>query len=135
MANRGVVPIDGTTPVGQVRLLLGDTIFAPLVPPRGDEADFTYFSDLDIANALSAGAGSTLRATGYLVQQLALNAAQSGKSIKASDFSISTTGRGADLLAVAKSYFVEATAADLRDSGGDEESILIVGPTLRGTWL
>jgi hypothetical protein len=107
----GLFPIDPTTLIGMVRLDLGDD-----TPDAS--GDFT-FSDDAIDAALARGGDSIPRACGMLVKRLALQATLAGQSIKADDFSINTSNRGKDLLAVAKSYFDEADAADVIEGAGE----------------
>lgn len=112
MTNRGVQPLDPTTPVGQLRLNLGDTAFVELAPPAPGFAAYANYSDDALEAFLAAAGNNVLRATGNAYMQLAAIYAAQGKSIRTDDLSVDTKGRGADLLAVAKSYFDQASSAE-----------------------
>lgn len=112
MSNRGVSPIDPATPVGQLRLAVADTASVALEPAEVGVVDYANYSDADLEAFLAAASGEPVRATGYAYLQLAAIYSAQGKSIRTDDLAISTLGRGADLIAVAKSYFAQADAAD-----------------------
>lgn len=65
MVNRGVTPIDSSTPVGQLRIFLGDVDSVPLNPPETGYVDYTNFSDAQLEQYITWGGGSITRATGY----------------------------------------------------------------------
>lgn len=112
MSNPGVAPLDPNTPVGQLRALVGDTQYVPLVPPVTGQGDYNVWSDHSLAAVLATQGGSALRAAGSLYLQLAAEYAQSGRSVKTDDLAINTLGRGDTLLKVAQSFFDDATAGD-----------------------
>lgn len=125
MANPGVFPIDPSTPVGQVRLFIGDVTARPLSPTVEGQASFDWFSDAELAQFLVSADGSVQRACGYAILQLATGAAlKDGRAIKTDDLSVGASTKGASLLAVAQAFFAEADAADEGDSSG----FLIVSP-------
>lgn len=126
MANPGVSPIDSSTSVGRVRLMLGDVRSVPLVPAVVGQADYERFGDAELASFLVVGGDSVLRAVGHAVTQLALGAGLSGVSIKTDDLGIDNSRRGATLLDIAKSYFEQADADDL-----SEDYLAIVSPFAR----
>lgn len=112
MSNKGISPIDAGTPVGALRLLVGDTASIPLDPAEDGFADYSVWSDDALLTALATQADNQLRAAGTLYLQLAAQYAQVGRSIKTDDLALDTKGRGGDLLKIAQSFLDEATASD-----------------------
>lgn len=131
MANTGIAPLDPTSPAGQVRLIIGDTEYAPLSPIVVGEGDYSYFSDAAITVALSLSGGGVTRAVSTLIKQLSLSLTIAGQSIAADDFKINTLGKGKDLLQVAESYAAQADVEDERANREDEGSFTIVNTRLR----
>lgn len=117
--NPGVAPLDPTTPVGQVRLNLGDTEYVPLDPAVEGQGSYNSFSDAAIEAFLTAGRDSVLRATGRAVHQLALFAAmEESRSIKTDDLSIGESKRAHNLRLLAQDWFDRADADDAENSLG-----------------
>jgi len=112
--NLGATPVDQTTLVGQVRLNAGDTQYTDTATPG--VGDFVLFSDDEITACLTTGSQSAARATGLLIQQLALRYSLTGISVKTNDQAVDTTKRGATLLALAQSWFDQADAEDKREN-------------------
>ena len=112
MTNKGVAPIDPTTPVGQVRINLGDIASVPLDPAEEGYADYANYGDAELEAFLASAADSVPRATGMAYLQLAATYAVAGRSIKTDDLAINTTSRGSDLLAIAQSWLKEAVVQD-----------------------
>ncbi|MFT4260345.1 hypothetical protein [Microbacterium sp.] len=112
MPNIGADPIDAGSPVGQLRLTVGDTESAPLDPPVAGQADYAIWSDDALQVALVNANDNQLRAAGLLFRQLAAEYAQTGQSITTDDLRIDTKGRGENLLKVAQSFLDEARAND-----------------------
>jgi hypothetical protein len=110
--NPGVAPLDPNTPVGRLRALVGDTSYKPLEPPVEGQGDYNVYSDADLEAFLTQTDGNELRAAGHAFRTLAAVYAASGRSIRTDDLNIDTTKRGSDFLAIAKSFFDEADAAD-----------------------
>ncbi|MBK4348227.1 hypothetical protein [Lacisediminihabitans changchengi] len=133
MANAGTAPLDATTDIGRVRLVVGDT---EATPTTGGQGDYAYFSDDAIQAALDLSGGGVTRAVSVLVKQLALSLTIAGQSIKADDFAINTLGKGKDLLEVARSYVTQADAEDAA-TARDEGTLAIVNTKLRpqNSWL
>jgi hypothetical protein len=114
------VALNPETAVGKVRLVVGDGV--------PDAAGDYTFSDDAIGAALALAGEGITRAVAILVKQLALQAALSGQSIKADDFSFVTTGRGKSLLDVAESYERQADTEDAIANAGE---ILVVSTKLK----
>jgi hypothetical protein len=100
------------SPIGQLRVLVGDTASAALQPPMPGEVDYAVFGDDTLATALETAAGNVYRAAGNLYSALAVEYIQQGKSIRTDDLSIDTRTRGADLAKVAASFWEQADAHD-----------------------
>lgn len=115
--------IDPTTPVGQLRYLLGDTT-------RTGEGSYSVWSDDELEAALAISGGRVLRAGGQLVTQLALFYAQQGQqSVKADDLGLTISGRGSDLNAIARTLFQEAAEREAADA----DSFFVVA-TRKPSW-
>jgi hypothetical protein len=98
---------DLDTPVGQVRLEIGDddnSEGAGVKPPSG-----TNFSDEEITKLLSAEGGVVLRAAARLCEILARRWAGAGESVRIRDYSINTTE---------KAKYYKELAAELRARAG-----------------
>ncbi|MBG6106552.1 hypothetical protein [Frigoribacterium sp. CG_9.8] len=130
MANPGVTPLEATSPIAQVRLLLGDDSSVPLSPIVVGQGDYKYFADVAISISLQLANGNVTRACSVLIKQLALSLTIAGQSIGADGFTINTLGKGRDLLQVAESYAKQADAEDAR-AARDEALYAIVNTRLR----
>lgn len=95
---------DGTGTIPQVRALIGD-------------GDSQWFTDDEIQAFLDVTGANALRAAGTAIQNMAINFAVQGRSIKTDDLSIDTRSRGSELAALAKQYFAQADDADKLASG------------------
>lgn len=95
---------DGTGTISQVRALIGD-------------GDSQWFTDDEIQVYLDVTDANALRAAGTALQNLAVNFALKGRSVKTDDLSIDTRSRGTELAALAKQYFAQADDADKAASG------------------
>jgi hypothetical protein len=122
MTNRGIAPLDPSSDVGKVRLLVGDTVYTALVPPEVGYGDYTNFSDDEIEAFLTAGGDSTMRAAGFAYMQLAATAAMESVSIADYDLKVDLTKRAGDLRAMAEFYFEQADQID----GASEDAFIIV---------
>lgn len=127
----GAAPLVPSSPVGQLRSLLGDTAYTPLDPDVPGQGSYAVFSDVALEAALVLAKDSISRAAGNLTMSMALQYAAEGKSIKTDDLAIDVKGRGADLLAVAKAFLAEADAADTAD-GGEFFDVVPFTPALDG---
>lgn len=110
--NKGISPIDPTSEVGKLRLLVGDSDSIALDPEDPGFANYNTWSDSALEVVLATQGGNQLRAAGTLYLQLAAAFAMSSRSIKTDDLALDTKHRGGDLHEVAQSFFDEATAAD-----------------------
>lgn len=130
--NPGAAPLDPTSPVGQLRALVGDTQFDALDPAVDGQGDYYVWSDASLAAILALHAGNAQRAAGNLYLQLAAEFAQSGRSVKTDDLAINTLGRGDTLLKVAQSFLDEATATENAASSDTFQIISFGGRRGRG---
>lgn len=112
MAHRGVFPLDPTTAVGALRVIVGDTASAPLEPAESGYAAYAVWSDDELAAALTIAQESAYRAAWSLYLTLAASAAQSGRNVRTDDLSIDTTKRGDSFLKIAQSFLDEAEAGE-----------------------
>lgn len=125
MANSGTYPIDATTNIGRVRVLLGDEI-ATNVDAEGGTADFSYWGDDAIIVALYLGSDNIERACGKLVLQLAMALTAAGQQIGADGFSINTLGKGGDLLEIAQWYEKQALETEQRQAREEDGGFVVV---------
>jgi hypothetical protein len=109
---RGVAPLDPLSPIGKLRVLVGDTQTSPLEEPEFGFADYAVFDDDALEAALSAADGNQYRAAGNLLAVMAAEYMQLGKSVRTDDLSIDTRSRGKDLFEVARSFWDQAVAVD-----------------------
>lgn len=94
-----------------MRALIGDTDWEPLIPVEPGVGNYAVYSD-DTLEAYLLEGGSTLRAAALAITRLALEYAQSDKSIRTDDLSLDISRRGSTLLEVAKSFRDDADAED-----------------------
>lgn len=74
--------------------------------------DQVVFSDSQLDIAMAASPNNILRAAGIMFRTLAAEYALSGKSVKTDDLAIDIRQRGADLNAIAGSFFTDALQLD-----------------------
>ena len=110
--NPGAKPLDPSSSVGRLRLLLRDTDSTPLSPDVPGMANYAVFSDVALEIFLLNNGDNLQRAAGNAVQSLAIEYAAAGKSIKTDDLALDIKGRGSDLLAVARSFYADADATE-----------------------
>lgn len=111
--NRGVAPLDPSTPVGRFRILYGDTSYVPLDPPVPGMGSYQELSDDEIEGFITQGSDSIPRGIGYLYIALAGQAAKQSKVVQDQDLRIDLTKRAADLRAIADVWFGSADNDDL----------------------
>ncbi|WP_406245908.1 hypothetical protein ACI7YT_12770 [Microbacterium sp. M] len=116
MTNVGIAPPQPATPVGQLRLLVGDKNFTALEPPMTGLGNYAIWSDDALAVTLATAGGSQYRAAWSLYLGLAAEYAQRGKSIRTDDLAIDTKGRGDTLVKVAESFLSEAESAEAAEA-------------------
>jgi hypothetical protein len=125
MANVGVVPVDGTTLVGQVRSLIGDTQSTPLSPAVAGSGNYGYFSDGDILAFIGTGLPNAKRAAGNAFLQLAVSTSLSSVNMATDDLRIANDKRATDIRLAASMYFAQADDDDLHGRNGDSEMIIV----------
>lgn len=111
--NPGVYPLDPGTPVGQFRLLYGDTESTAYDPVETGFQNYGELSDSEIDAFLAQGAESIPRAIGYYYLALAGRAAIASRQIQDADLRVDLTKRAADLRAIAEVWFGSADNDDL----------------------
>lgn len=112
MANRGVAPLDPNTDVGELRLLIGDTEYVPLVPPEEGIGDYNNFSDDELNGFLTAGGGSITRASGYAYLRLAALSAAGAISWRSDDLAVDTKLIASEYRLLARIAFEQADNED-----------------------
>lgn len=110
--NRGVVPVDPTTPVGQVRLLIGDLDYEEYDPVEVGYGIYANFSDAELAGFITAGGDSVTRATGYAYLRLAALAAAGAISWKSDDQAVDAKQVATEYRLLANIAFAQADDAD-----------------------
>lgn len=124
MSNIGIAPLDPTSPIGQLRVLVGDTDSRPLDPAQPGLGDYAVFGDIALEASLLAADSSLNRAAGNLFLTLAAQLSAEGKSIRTEDLSINTTQRGQSLLDIAKAFLAAADDEALAEA----DSFVTVAP-------
>lgn len=110
--NDGLVPLDSATPVGQFRIMVGDTTSEAYDPPVAGRGNYAMFSDLEIEGFIAAAGDNLYRAVGFSYLTLAGQAAMESKSVKDFDLSIDLTKRATDLRLIADTWFGRADDQD-----------------------
>lgn len=110
--NPGVYPLDPLTPVGEFRLIYGDTESVPYDPVQPGFQDYEELSDEEIERFISQGGDSVPRGIGYLYLAMAGQAAKKSRSVKDYDLTVDLTKRAADLRAIAQIWFDQADDDD-----------------------
>jgi hypothetical protein len=110
--NRGVVPIDPASTVGQVRLLVGDLDYENYDPVEEGFGIFANFSDAEIEGFILAGGGSITRASGYAYLRLAALAASGAISWKSDDQAVDAKQVATEYRLLANIAFAQADDAD-----------------------
>lgn len=106
MANIGIAPPDFTTPVGQLRSIIGDVAFVELVPPVTGEGDYTNFSDDQLQSFLDMGGGTNLAyGAGYAYLTLAAQFAAEAFKVTTDDLSVDLTARAESMRKLASEWF------------------------------
>lgn len=114
MVNRGVAPYDTSTPIGVLRVTIGDTIYAPLDPPESGFGDYEMFSDTELTGFVDLGEENVFRSAGFAFMSLAGKAALESKMIKDYDLQVDLRNRSRDLREAAFGFFAQADARDER---------------------
>jgi hypothetical protein len=129
--NRGVVPVDPTSPTGQVRLLIGDLDYEEYDPVQPGYGIYANFSDDEIAGFILAGGDSITRASGYAYLRLAALAASGAISWKSDDLAVDSKQVATEYRLLANIAFAQADDADA--NGASSFSIEHPYTTLCGT--
>lgn len=126
--NPGAFPLNPTTPVGQFRLVYGDTDSTPYDPPEPGFQNYEELSDEEIERFLSQGEGSIPRGIGYLYLALAGQAAKQSRTIQDYDLKVDLTKRAADLRAIAQMWFDRADDDDDASGANDIFEVFDMAP-------
>lgn len=135
MPNPGNTTIDSTSPLGQVRLNLGDTVSSPLVPDVAGQGDFRFFSDLEIQAFLSQGGNNPLMATGFAYLAWSRDAAKLAILGKTDDLQFDTTDRAKEFRLLADEWFTRANNVEWFDLSPSAEEVVDVRDYMYPTGL
>lgn len=102
--NRGVAPPDMSTPVGQVRALLGDVEYTEYDPPQPGFGMYQKMSDLEIEGFLIRSDQSPEGALYFVWLQVAGDAAFASRVVKDLDLQVDTSKRSGEFLAIAREW-------------------------------
>jgi hypothetical protein len=120
----GVWPVDPTTPVGQIRNVIGDYNAVEYTPPEPGYRDFAAFSDAELEALLAMALDSTPRAVGYAYLKIAGLAANESVEWASDDLRLNLARRASELREIATAWF---DIADSSLSGEDYFEIVSTG--------
>lgn len=126
MPNPGNTTIDPTTPLGQVRLNLGDTVSSPLVPDVPGQGDFRFFSDPEIQAFLLQGGNNPLMATGFAFLSWSRDATKLAILGKTDDLAFDTTDRAKEFRLLADEWFNRANNVEWFDLSPTSQELVDV---------
>ena len=110
MANSGVSPVDLTTDVGQIRLLLGDT-------DANEAGEYLWFSDEELEALAGLYNGSVKRAAARALRIVAASHALILKKWSQNDQSVDGPAVAEALRQIAKDYEAEADSEEQTGAG------------------
>jgi hypothetical protein len=116
--NRGVAPVEPSTPVGALRYSIGDLDYEALVPPETGYGNFPNFSDTELAQFIGQAGGSVTRASGFAYLRFAALAAAGAISWRSDDLSVDSKQMAAEFRLLAKIAFDAADAEDAVGASG-----------------
>lgn len=116
--NPGVYPFEPETPVGEFRILYGDTVSQPYDPPEEGFQNYGHLSDVEIETYIKQGGGSVLRGIGFYNLALSSQAALHDKTVKDYDLHV-TVSRAEKLRLAAADWFKRADEEDAGAGTGD----------------
>lgn len=102
--NRGIAPPDMSTPVGQVRALIGDVEWTAYDPPVPGFGMYQKMSDAEIEGFLALSDGDPLGAAYFTYLQMASSAAEEAKVVQDLDLRIDLTKRASELRLIAQMW-------------------------------
>lgn len=113
MPNQGVAPLDYTTAVGQVRLLIGDTD-PDAVDTNAGTGTYTFYADGEIEGLLSIYGADPRRTAAQMLRTIAITPALLLKKFQSADVMVDGPAVTEALLATAKAIEdgIVAQAAD-----------------------
>jgi hypothetical protein len=131
MANRGLSPIDPTAPVGQVRLLLGDTDATNLTTTDGVQTgEYLYYSDAEISGLLAMYDNSPKRTAARALRTIAASQTLLLKKFQSADVMVDMPAAAKELRLLADALEKEADSGD--DRAGLGEIFQIAGGSETG---
>lgn len=113
MANSGVAPVDFESPVGTVRVLMGDTDAANVQDGRGE---YVWFSDDELGVYLRLNGGDPRRAAVAALRVVAMTPALKLKKWQSADLAVDGPAITKELSALISSIEAGIASADAADS-------------------
>jgi len=123
MPNIGRKPLNPSSPVGQVRLLLGDT--DPVDAADGD-GEYLFYSDNEIESLLNMHGGSPKRTVVRILRSVGFAQVYLLKKFTSADVAVDGTAVARELRLLAIDLEREADEEDARGDGG---SVFLTSPT------
>lgn len=114
----GIAPPDGTTKVGQFRLLAGDSEYQPADPPLDGMGLYQLWTDAEIEAFLSVSGGSVAKAISMAFSQIGAMWASTGATIKTDDLTYSAKDAVGNWLNLAK-YWSDIADGEAGSSADD----------------
>lgn len=116
--NRGVAPVEPSTPVGALRYSIGDLDYEPLDPAETGYGNFPNFSDTELAQFIAQGGGSVTRASGFVYLRFATLAASGAISWRTDDLAVDSKQVASEYRLLARIAFEQADAEDAAGASG-----------------
>ena len=126
MTNQGVAPLDPTTPVGQVRALLGDTNSVPLNPVIAGQGSYNMFSDADLGAFIVNANYSVTRAVGHAYTRIAGTLALQSANAKAQDMAVDISMRAEQFTKLAQQKYVQADEEDALGRNAANNMVIMI---------
>lgn len=117
--NQGIAPPNFGTPVGQVRLLVGDTNPTPHLEndqPITGQGDYLWYSDSELTALLTMNGGSVKLTAAHVIESIAMSQALLLKKFTSADLSVDGPAISDALLKRAKL---------LRDQADDDLALVV----------
>jgi hypothetical protein len=105
MVNRGVAPADSSTPIGQLRNIIGDVAYTELDPVEPGFGNYAAFSDDQLQSFLDLGTGNLAYGVGYAYTTLAAQFAADAIKVTTDDEAIDLTQRAESMRKIANDWF------------------------------
>jgi len=108
--NPGASPINASSDIGKLRLLVQDTESEPYDPVEAGFVNYNYFSDDALETFLESASGDLMLATGYAYRTMAATLILQSKNITTDDLKIQTENRAREFRLLADGMIADANA-------------------------